>query len=124
PEDMLDRVDFVGTKCRRMSVDLPGVAEAEIAVKRSRFDAMLLDRARKLGVAVFESATVTALSSPDPRTEYWRISTAKQAIEARILVAADGRNSSVARLCGLLPRPARERVALQTHLPLPPDFGD
>ena len=43
---------------------------------------------------------------------------------ARMLVAADGRNSTVARLCNLLPRSARERIALQTHMPLPPDFGD
>ena len=41
-----------------------------------------------------------------------------------MLVAADGRNSTVARLCNLLPRGAKERIALQTHLPLPRDFGD
>jgi flavin-dependent dehydrogenase len=41
-----------------------------------------------------------------------------------VLVAADGRNSTVARLCGLLPRSAKERIALQTHLPLPAGFGD
>jgi len=29
----------------------------------------------------------------------------------------------VARLCNLLPRPARERVALQAHIPLPRNFG-
>jgi geranylgeranyl reductase family protein len=120
----LDRVDFIGINGRRLSVDLPAGAEAEIAVKRSRFDAILLDRARELGATVFESATVTALTSPDPRTEHWKISAGEQSIEARMLVAADGRNSSVARLCGLLPRPAKERVALQTHLPLPADFGD
>jgi menaquinone-9 beta-reductase len=38
-------------------------------------------------------------------------------------VGADGRNSTVARLCNLLPRPVRERVALQAHIPLPPGFG-
>jgi flavin-dependent dehydrogenase len=41
-----------------------------------------------------------------------------------VLVAADGRNSTVARLCHLLPRSSKERIALQTHLPLPPDFGN
>ena len=40
------------------------------------------------------------------------------------LVGADGRNSTVARLCNLLPRPARERVAMQAHIPLPRDFGN
>jgi flavin-dependent dehydrogenase len=41
-----------------------------------------------------------------------------------VLVAADGRNSTVARLCHLLPRKGPDRVALQTHIPLPCDFGD
>src|SRR4029079_4758965 len=31
---------------------------------------------------------------------------------------------TVAHLCNLLPRPARERVALQSHIPLPRDFGN
>jgi flavin-dependent dehydrogenase len=98
--------------------------DAEIAVKRSLFDQLLLDRARELGATVFESVTVTALSSPDPRTEHWVISAGDKAFRARTLIAADGRNSTVARLCGLRPRSAKERVALQTHWPLPPDFGD
>jgi geranylgeranyl reductase family protein len=124
PHGKLDRVDFIGIHGRSLSVDLPTGADAEIAIKRSRFDTLLLDRARELGATVFESATVTALSSPDPRSEYWTIRAGEEAIKARTLVAADGRNSTVARLCGLLPRLAKERVALQTHLPLPPDFGD
>src|SRR3954470_8748469 len=124
PHGKLDRVEFIGIDGRCLSVDLPTGAEAEIAVKRSRFDTVLLNRARELGATVFESATVTALSSPDPRTDSWKISVGEQVIDARALVAADGRNSTVARLCGLLPRAAKERVALQTHLPLPADFGD
>src|SRR6185503_6979036 len=36
-----------------------------------------------------------------------------------ILVGADGRNSTVARFCNLSPKPKRERIALQSHLPLP-----
>jgi geranylgeranyl reductase family protein len=124
PHGKLDYVDFIGINGRRLKVELPVGDEAEIAVKRSCFDKLLLDRARELGAAIFESATMTALSSPDPRTEYWQISAGEQTIKARTLVAADGRNSTVARLCGLLPRTIKERVALQTHLPLPPDFGD
>ena len=124
PHGRLDRVDFIGINGRCLSIDLPAGDEAEIAVKRSHFDKLLLDRARELGATVFESATVTALSSPDPRTEYWKISAGEQTIKARTLVAADGRNSTVARLCGLLPRSIKERIALQTHLPLPANFGD
>jgi flavin-dependent dehydrogenase len=107
-----------------VSVDLRAGDDAEIAVKRSLFDQLLLERARELGTTVFESATVTTLTPPDPRTDYWKISVGAQIVEARTLVAGDGRNSTVARLCGLLPRPAKERIALQTHLPLPVDFGD
>jgi geranylgeranyl reductase family protein len=124
PHGKLDRVEFIAIGGQRLSVDLPVGHEAEIAIKRSFFDQLLLERARELGTTVFESATVTALTPPDPRTDHWKISVGDQIVSSRTLVAADGRNSTVARLCGLLPRPARERVALQTHLPLPLDFGD
>jgi menaquinone-9 beta-reductase len=124
PHGRLDWVDFIGIDGNRVTVALPSGEDAEIAVKRSFFDQFLLERARELGATIFESATVTALTSPDPRHDHWQISLEDRIIKSRSLVAADGRNSTVARLCGLLPRPARERVALQTHLPLPPDFGD
>lgn len=123
PHGRLDRVDFIGINGRRLTVQLPAGDDAEIAIKRSLFDKLLLDRAQELGATVFESATVTTLSAPDPRIEHWKISTANQTIKARTLVAADGRNSTVARLCGLFPRTTKERIALQTHLPLPLDFG-
>jgi flavin-dependent dehydrogenase len=90
-------------------------------VKRSLFDDLLLRRARELGVNVQEQTTVTGLS----RNDHWNIETASGAsFQARILIGADGRNSTVAHLCNLLPRPARERVALQAHIPLPRDFGN
>lgn len=120
----LDRVEFIGISGRRLSIELPRGDNAEIAIKRSLLDQLLLTRARELGTTVFENTTVTAFSSPDPRTEHWSISAGEQTIRARTLVAADGRNSTVARLCGLLPRGPKERIALQTHLPLPPGFGD
>jgi geranylgeranyl reductase family protein len=124
PHGKLDRVEFIGIAGRRVTVELPEGDDAEIAVKRSLFDQLLLDRARSLGATVVEAATVTALSSPDPRTDHWVISAGDKSFRARTLVAADGRNSTVARLSGLRPRSAKERVALQTHWPLPPDFGD
>ena len=124
PHGKLARVDFIGITGQRISVALPEDENAEIAIKRSLFDNALLERARESGATVFESATVTALTSPDPRNEHWQISIGDEIVKTRTLVAADGRNSTVARLCGLLPRAAKERVALQTHLPLPDDFGD
>lgn len=124
PHGRLARVEFIGISGTKVSVDLPAGDDAEIAITRSLFDQLLLDRSRELGVEIHESATVTTLTPPDPRAEYWKISAGEETFKARALVAADGRNSSVARICGLLPRSAKERIALQTHLPLPPDFGE
>jgi geranylgeranyl reductase family protein len=124
PHGVLDRVEFVGIRGRTLAVSLPAGDEAEIAVKRSLFDQLLMRRARELGATISEGDTVTALSAPKSVTENWTITTAAESVEARTLVAADGRNSTIARLCGLLPRSAKERIALQTHLPLPNDFGN
>jgi menaquinone-9 beta-reductase len=124
PHGKLNRVDFVGLNGRTVTVKLPAGDDAEIAIKRSLLDRMLLTRARETGATVIENATVTALSPPGPRQEHWSVSAGDQKFRARVLVGADGRNSTVARLCGLLPRPTKERIALQTHVPLPPEFGD
>jgi menaquinone-9 beta-reductase len=124
PHGKLARVEFIGISGTKVSVALPAGDDAEIAIKRSLFDQLVLERAHEMGAEIHQSATVTELTPPDPRAEYWRISVGEQTFQARALVAADGRNSSVARLCGLLPRTAKERIALQTHLPLPPDFGE
>jgi len=113
-------VEFIAIDGREVIVDLPSGADCEISVKRSLFDDLLLKRAGELGADVREQTTVIGLS----RNGDWKIETASGHIfHARILVGADGRNSTVAHLCNLLPRPARERVALQAHIPLPRDFG-
>lgn len=124
PHGKLDRVEFIGINGRRLSVELPRGENAEIAIKRSLLDQLLLTRARELGATVVESTTVTALCPPEAGRDNWIIGSAGKNFRSRALVAADGRNSSVARLCGLLPRNAKERIALQTHLPLPSGFGD
>ena len=121
PHSKLCSVEFISIDGRGVTVDLPSGADGEISVKRSLFDDLLLRRARELGANVHEQTTVTGLS----RNDYWNIETASgDFFQARILIGADGRNSTVAHLCNLLPRPARERVALQAHIPLPRDFGN
>ncbi len=122
PHGRLDRVEFIAIGGRTVTVELPTGDDAEIAVKRSFLDQLLLKRARALGAEVCHSAIVTALNKNKSGT--WNLTTAGQTLTARAVIGADGRNSTVARLCNLLPRPQRERVALQTHLPLPPDFGN
>ena len=118
----LDAVEFISIGGKKLRVDLPRGDHAEIAVKRSLFDHLLLNRARALGAGVREEATVIAL---DRNTAgYWKIDIVQETLLARVVIGADGRNSTVARLRNLLPRPERERVALQAHIPLPQDFGN
>ncbi len=118
PYGELRTVEFIGINRRSISITLP--EGAEIAVKRSLFDELLLSRARTLGAEVLEATTLTELE----QNKDWKIVANKKNFEARVLVAADGRNSTVARLCNLLPRVGKERVALQTHIALPNDFGE
>ena len=121
PHGRLDRVDFIAINGGSVSIDLS--AGAEIAVKRSLFDQLLLDRARQLGTEVHEGVTVTQAKQEDS-LEWTVDDTQGGSFRARILVGADGRNSTVARLLNFLPRPSRERVALQTHIALPAEFGN
>jgi geranylgeranyl reductase family protein len=122
PHGQLDAVEFIAIGGTNVSLDLPHGDRAEIAVKRSLFDQVLLDRARELGANLRDRTVVSAVEKE--RWGDWRIDVVHDTIRARALVAADGRNSTVARLCNLLPRPARERVALQSHVPLPAEFGN
>src|SRR5215475_12993144 len=121
PHSILNSVAFIAIDGHQVILDLPSVADREISVKRSLFDDLLLRRARELGANVHEETTVTGLT----KNSDWKIETASnQTFHARMLIGADGRNSTIAHLCNLLPRPARERVALQAHIPLPRDFGN
>ena len=119
----LDRVEFIGINGRSVSIDLPQGRNAQIGVKRSLFDDLLLNLAKESGATVQNSCTVTALRSMSPGL--WRVETSKgETFQAKMIVAADGRNSTVARLLNCAPAPHRDRVALQTHIPLPRDFGN
>jgi len=121
PHGPLESVAFIGLHDRSVEIELPHGEDAEISIKRSLFDALLLDRARQLGAQIRETSTLTSLEKTNGD---WKLTTANAfACRARVLVAADGRNSTVARLCRLLPRLGKERVALQAHIPLPRDFG-
>jgi menaquinone-9 beta-reductase len=122
PHARLERVDFVAINGRRVMVDLPRGDDSEIAIKRSLLDDLLLERARELGAEIREESILTAVSTMWGGN--WKLDIVRETFGARCLVGADGRNSTVARLCNLLPRPERERVALQTHIPLPRDFGN
>jgi menaquinone-9 beta-reductase len=120
PHSQLTLVHFIAINGRKVSVNLPTGNDCELSIKRSLFDDLLLKHACELGAHVREETTVTTLV----HDQNWKIETAtRESFRARILIGADGRNSTVARLRNLLPRPARERVALQAHIPLPLNFG-
>jgi menaquinone-9 beta-reductase len=123
PHSKLTSVEFIAIDGHKVTVDLPTgdpPEVGEISVKRSLFDHLLLKRAREVGALVREETIVTALEHNGD----WKIATVTSGdFRARALIAADGRNSTVARLRNLLPRPTRERVALQAHIPLPQNFG-
>ncbi|HZR05268.1 MAG TPA: NAD(P)/FAD-dependent oxidoreductase [Candidatus Udaeobacter sp.] len=120
PHSKLTSVEFIAIDGHKVVVDLPTEDDCELSVKRSLFDDLLLRRAGELGAQIRGKTTVTALTEG----RYWKIATATgEILAARILIGADGRNSTVARLRNLLPHPKRERVALQAHIPLPRNFG-
>src|SRR6478672_6823745 len=122
PHGALNAVEFIAIDGQKLRVDLPGGAKGEIAIKRSHFDHLLLDRARPLGAEVREEATLITLDRTAAKD--WKLDIVRETAIARVVVGADGRNSTVARLRNLLPRPTRERVALQAHIPLPQNFGN
>jgi geranylgeranyl reductase family protein len=119
----LDRVEFIGINGGSVSIDLPRGRNAQIGIKRSLLDDLLLNRAKESGATVQTSCTVTALRSEAP--DLWRVETSNgETFRAKIIVAADGRNSTVARMLNCARAPQKDRVALQTHIPLPRDFGN
>ena len=122
PHARLERVEFVAISGRSVTVDLPVGDDREIAIKRSLLDDLLLQRARELGAEIREESILTAVSKMWGGN--WKLDIVRETFGARCLVGADGRNSTVARLCNLLPRSERERVGLQAHIPLPRDFGN
>src|SRR6266540_6473699 len=123
PHGILNTVEFIAIGGQKIIIDLASDEESLRAIKRSLFDALVMSQARDLGAEIHEETTVTALTAA-ANGAGWQIDTAQgPTFAARALVGADGRNSTVARLCNLLPRPSRERVALQAHIPLPAGFG-
>src|SRR6266699_883532 len=122
PHASLDAVEFIAIGGQKLRIDLPRGDNSEIAIKRSLFDNLLLNRARALGAEIREETTLIALDRTVAQN--WKIDIVRETLAARVVVGADGRNSTVARFRNLLPRPERERVALQAHVPLPPDFGN
>lgn len=118
PHSRFRELEFAGINGASIRFELPVSARSELAVKRSLFDHLLLARAGELGAEIRQGTPVKSIS------QGWRVQAGAEEFTSNILVAADGRNSPVARLLGVLPSPGRERVALQAHIPTPAAYGE
>jgi len=90
----------------------------EIVVKRRDLDALLVARAVEAGADFRDGVTVHRVAPG------WEVASETGVFRTSILIAADGRNSAVARLAGRLPAATRERIAIQCHCPRPAWHGD
>jgi geranylgeranyl reductase family protein len=114
----LERVEFIGLDQLVIGFQLSVGPGSEIAIKRRLLDQLLLERAMENGAQVLQNTAVTSLDRG------WQIQTPQGPFSARHLIAADGRNSTVARMLSLFPAMQKDRVALQAHIAAPADFGE
>ncbi len=118
PHSRFEKVEFVGVGGRSLRFPLRASPRGEIGIQRSVLDQLLLDRAREAGAVIRLGAAVTGVA------DQWSICAGDDVFQARVLVAADGRNSTVARLLGLLPPAAKDRIGVQAHFRAPNQFGE
>jgi 2-polyprenyl-6-methoxyphenol hydroxylase-like FAD-dependent oxidoreductase len=80
----------------------PGDAGGVLSVRRFLLDPILMEAALEAGAEVWMGAKVTALVRDRGRVTGVRVvrDGSEQGLEARLVVGADGRNSTVARLAG------------------------
>jgi menaquinone-9 beta-reductase len=109
PSSRLQWVEFANLRGVRIRRQLPQNGRGEIAVRRRLLDDALLSRAQELGAEVWHGEPVTGLD------EGWRVQTETRTANGKILIAADGRNSSVARFLHHFPQTRTDRIAYQTH---------
>lgn len=91
---------------------------AEIVVKRRDLDALLAARAVEAGAEFQDGVSVCRIGRG------WEVGSDAGIFRSPVVIAADGRNSAIARLAGRLPTATRERIAIQCHCPRPAWHGD
>ncbi len=115
PQVSLDAAVFTSTTGLALTVPLPGGEAGERAIRRRDLDECLLAAAVQAG-AIFRPES--ALEGIRRTPQGWCAQAPGGPWEARVLVAADGRNSTTARLLGMMPPPEAgrdTRVSRQTH---------
>jgi flavin-dependent dehydrogenase len=109
PSSRLEWVEFVNFRGVGIRRRFSQNGRSEVAVRRRLLDAALLNRARNLGAEVWHGEPVTGVAGG------WQVQTETRIARAKFLIAADGRNSSVARLLHHFPQTKTDRIAYQTH---------
>ena len=90
------------------------------AVSRTFLDDWLRRKAQEAGAEFYPETAVTGV---DPLVG--EVQTARGLFSGEVIVGADGRNSVVGRICGLMPPPRRcHRVAWQATITAPDDLDD
>ncbi len=121
PHKKLEGVRFVGVDGRSVRISLPPSDKPELGITRSRLDAVLLRNARNSGAEIIEGSPLTHITRT---AAHWQIKSDSGCFNARQLVAADGRNSSVCRILGLLTAfHSDDRVGTQIHFNAPAELG-
>lgn len=89
------------------------------AIARDVLDDWLRREAEAAGAEFFQKTVVTAVNPAGS------VETSRGTFSGDLVFGADGRNSVVARLCGLMPPPRRcHRVAWQASIAAPEDLDD
>ncbi|MEO7931809.1 MAG: NAD(P)/FAD-dependent oxidoreductase [Chthoniobacterales bacterium] len=112
PHSPLKKVQIATINDRVFDFPLHGGEAGEIGIRRRELDLTLIQMARAAGAAFLENTAVTSVQGN------WQIEAGGRHFTAKTLVAADGRNSTVARLLGMMPAQQKDRVGIQTHVPL------
>ncbi|MGC1479693.1 MAG: geranylgeranyl reductase family protein [Chthoniobacterales bacterium] len=121
PHARADAVEFLGADGQRVHVPSPSTPHGELMIARRDLDTLLIDRATALGADFRDGITVTRV---ERHADRWTLHTSDGEFRAPTVLAADGRNSTIARQTDRLGRTKPDRVAIQTHAPLAPDLGN
>jgi menaquinone-9 beta-reductase len=111
PSAKLRWVDFRNIRGRSIRFALSDRGRGERGIRRKLFDETLINHAISSGAEVRFGEPVLKIRPGSA----WQVSTNDETVQARFLIAADGRNSSVARLLADYPKTATDRVGFQTH---------
>jgi flavin-dependent dehydrogenase len=109
PSARLQWVAFTNIRGRRIEHRFPNGGPPETGIRRSVLDHALLQHAQRSGAEICQGEPVTGVERG------WIVRTGRRQIRTKFVVAADGRNSSIARFLGSFPRTRTDRVAYQTY---------